>query len=129
MEYTQDIISFGEYVFTFKKQIDYYIVICESSDFSKFSGTDWGNIKATKSINLPSDVINSNTIITEQNKNTNVLNYRFGMEYQLTKNNLISLQYDGDYNKLDLNTSSISRQERLNNNIDVSALKDRKSVV
>ncbi len=92
------------------------------SDFSKFYGTDWGNTKATKSINLPSDVINSNTNITEQNKNTNVLNYRYGMEYQLTKNNLISLQYDGDYNKLDLNTSSISRQERLNNNIDVSAL-------
>ena len=36
MDFTQDIISFGDYIFNFKKHNEYYIVICESADFAKW---------------------------------------------------------------------------------------------
>ena len=86
------------------------------ADYSLSLGTDWNKGNRDKTISSTNETFKSHNDNEENTKLTNVSNYRFGLNYDINKHSDFSVQYDGLYNRYDLNVSSITQMSGSNGN-------------
>lgn len=83
------------------------------TDYSFETGHDWNKGYSDKTIQSQNKVFKSHNDNLEKTRLTNISNYRLGIDYNINSHSDLSVQYDGLYNRFDLNLLSQTSMKEL----------------
>lgn len=90
-----------------------------TADYGLSLGVDWNNRTTDRIISSSLGNFISHNDNEENTRLTNVSNYKFGLSYDLTKRSNFSIQYDGLYNRYDLDITSVTKMQNPNGDITI----------
>ncbi len=88
-----------------------------TADYGLSLGVDWNSRTVDRTISSSLGDFVSHNETEENTRLTNVSNYKFGLSYDLTKSSNFSIQYDGLYNRYDLDITSMTKMQDPNGDI------------
>lgn len=88
-----------------------------TADYGLSLGVDWNKRETDRIIASSAGNFLSHNETEENTRLTNVSNYKFGLSYDLTKKSNLSVQYDGLYNRYDLDITSVTKMQDPNGDV------------